>query len=196
MSKLIEYKNPGKKKKNPSREYSEADNETEKSGSQPFLLFHIGLEFFGHDFGILLGQGVGYWKVPTRRIQLISLNSIYFYTLSQDRVSFSVRDSERGKREGAGEGTEFGRTLPENGRKVAEKLVGRCSEVPGGLPGTGGMLLACAGCDKPILDKFLLNVLDRTWHAECVRCHDCRAALADKCFSREGKLFCRNDFFR
>ncbi|EEB13732.1 LIM/homeobox protein Lhx3, putative [Pediculus humanus corporis] len=72
----------------------------------------------------------------------------------------------------------------------------RCSEVPGGLPGSGGMLLACAGCDKPILDKFLLNVLDRTWHAECVRCHDCRAALADKCFSREGKLFCRNDFFR
>lgn len=75
-------------------------------------------------------------------------------------------------------------------------ISGRCSEVPGGLPGSGGMLLACAGCDKPILDKFLLNVLDRTWHAECVRCHDCRAALADKCFSREGKLFCRNDFFR
>ncbi|KAK6636584.1 hypothetical protein RUM43_010246 [Polyplax serrata] len=166
-----------KEKKNPSREYSEADNETEKSGSQPFLLFHVGLEFFGHDFGILLGQGVGYWKVPARRIQLISLNSIYFYTLSQDRVSFSVSVRKAGG-EGGGAGE------------------GRCSEVPGGLPGTGGMLLACAGCDKPILDKFLLNVLDRTWHAECVRCHDCRAALADKCFSREGKLFCRNDFFR
>ncbi|ENN71642.1 hypothetical protein YQE_11740, partial [Dendroctonus ponderosae] len=57
------------------------------------------------------------------------------------------------------------------------------------------MLIACAGCDKPILDKFLLNVLDRTWHADCVRCFDCHAPLTDKCFSREGKLFCRTDFF-
>ncbi|XP_015593592.1 LIM/homeobox protein Lhx1 isoform X1 [Cephus cinctus] len=58
------------------------------------------------------------------------------------------------------------------------------------------MILSCAGCDKPILDKFLLNVLDRAWHADCVRCFDCRIALQDKCFSREAKLFCRNDFFR
>lgn len=58
------------------------------------------------------------------------------------------------------------------------------------------MIIACAGCDKPILDKFLLNVLDRPWHAECVRCCDCNSNLTDKCFSREGKIFCRNDFFR
>ncbi|XP_063599686.1 LIM/homeobox protein Lhx1-like [Penaeus indicus] len=58
------------------------------------------------------------------------------------------------------------------------------------------MIICCAGCDKPILDKFLLTVLDRTWHAECVRCVDCGCALTDKCFSREGKLFCRSDFFR
>ncbi|XP_042234982.1 LIM/homeobox protein Lhx1-like [Homarus americanus] len=58
------------------------------------------------------------------------------------------------------------------------------------------MIICCAGCDKPIMDKFLLTVLDRTWHAECVRCADCGCALTDKCFSREGKLFCRSDFFR
>ncbi|KAF4520714.1 hypothetical protein B566_EDAN004833 [Ephemera danica] len=58
------------------------------------------------------------------------------------------------------------------------------------------MIITCAACDKPILDKFLLNVLDRAWHAECVRCYDCNANLTEKCFSREGKLFCRNDFFR
>ncbi|XP_064087013.1 LIM/homeobox protein Lhx1-like isoform X1 [Macrobrachium nipponense] len=62
------------------------------------------------------------------------------------------------------------------------------------LPAT--MIICCAGCEKPIMDKFLLTVLDRTWHAECVRCADCGCALTDKCFSREGKLFCRNDFFR
>ncbi|CAG9815094.1 unnamed protein product, partial [Phaedon cochleariae] len=67
--------------------------------------------------------------------------------------------------------------------------IGRCEPA-------AGMLIACAGCDKPILDKFLLNVLDRTWHADCVRCFDCQAPLTDKCFSRESKLFCRSDFFR
>lgn len=54
----------------------------------------------------------------------------------------------------------------------------------------------CAGCNKPILDKFLLNVLERGWHASCVRCCECHTPLTDKCFSREAKLYCRNDFFR
>ncbi|XP_029732996.1 LIM/homeobox protein Lhx5 isoform X1 [Aedes albopictus] len=54
----------------------------------------------------------------------------------------------------------------------------------------------CAGCNKPILDKFLLNVLERGWHASCVRCCECHQPLSDKCFSREAKLYCRNDFFR
>ena len=58
------------------------------------------------------------------------------------------------------------------------------------------MLISCAGCEKPILDKFLLNVLERTWHADCVRCYDCHTPLTDKCFSRDNKLFCRNDFYR
>ncbi|XP_065172853.1 LIM/homeobox protein Lhx1 [Atheta coriaria] len=58
------------------------------------------------------------------------------------------------------------------------------------------MLISCAGCEKPILDKFLLNVLERTWHNDCVRCFDCHSMLTDKCFTREGKLFCRTDFFR
>lgn len=54
----------------------------------------------------------------------------------------------------------------------------------------------CAGCNKPILDKFLLNVLERGWHASCVRCCECLTPLTEKCFSREAKLYCRNDFFR
>uniref|UniRef100_A0A147BCF2 Putative transcription factor lim3 n=1 Tax=Ixodes ricinus TaxID=34613 RepID=A0A147BCF2_IXORI len=57
-------------------------------------------------------------------------------------------------------------------------------------------MVQCAGCDRPILDRFLLNVLDRSWHAKCVQCCDCRCNLTEKCFSRDGKLFCRNDFFK
>ncbi|XP_058461863.1 LIM/homeobox protein Lhx5 isoform X2 [Malaya genurostris] len=59
-----------------------------------------------------------------------------------------------------------------------------------------GVADPCAGCNKPILDKFLLNVLERGWHAACVRCCECHQPLSDKCFSRESKLYCRNDFFR
>lgn len=55
---------------------------------------------------------------------------------------------------------------------------------------------SCAACDKPILDKFLMSVAERKWHADCVRCYECSAVLADKCYVRDEKLFCRNDFFR
>lgn len=57
-------------------------------------------------------------------------------------------------------------------------------------------MLFCASCEKPIVDRFLLKVLDRPWHIKCVQCCDCKCTLTDKCFSREGKLYCKNDFFR
>ncbi|NXN83115.1 LHX5 protein, partial [Bombycilla garrulus] len=50
--------------------------------------------------------------------------------------------------------------------------------------------------ERPILDRFLLNVLDRAWHIKCVQCCECKCNLTEKCFSREGKLYCKNDFFR
>ena len=58
------------------------------------------------------------------------------------------------------------------------------------------MVIVCAGCDEPIMDRFLMNVLDRAWHSSCVACADCKTPLTEKCFSRDGKLYCRNDFFR
>ncbi|XP_026879561.1 LIM/homeobox protein Lhx1b [Electrophorus electricus] len=57
-------------------------------------------------------------------------------------------------------------------------------------------MIHCAGCDRPILDRFLLNVLDRAWHAKCVQCCDCKCNLTEKCFSREGRLYCKTDFLR
>ncbi|XP_077995693.1 LIM/homeobox protein Lhx5-like [Glandiceps talaboti] len=58
------------------------------------------------------------------------------------------------------------------------------------------MVQLCAGCERPILDRFLLNVLDRAWHVNCVQCCECKCKLADKCFSRDGRLYCRTDFVR
>lgn len=60
----------------------------------------------------------------------------------------------------------------------------------------GDMMVHCAGCERPILDRFLLNVLDRAWHAKCVQCCECNCNLTEKCFSRDGKLYCKTDFFR
>nr|QRF78292.1 Lhx1/5 [Terebratalia transversa] len=57
-------------------------------------------------------------------------------------------------------------------------------------------MVTCSGCERPILERFLLNVLDRAWHAQCVQCSECKCPLTEKCFSRDGKLYCRNDFFR
>uniref|UniRef100_A0A1I8FBU7 LIM zinc-binding domain-containing protein n=1 Tax=Macrostomum lignano TaxID=282301 RepID=A0A1I8FBU7_9PLAT len=43
---------------------------------------------------------------------------------------------------------------------------------------------------------FLLSVLNQTWHADCLHCADCGLGLSERCFSRDGRFYCRTDFFR
>uniref|UniRef100_A0A1I8H1C0 LIM/homeobox protein Lhx5 n=1 Tax=Macrostomum lignano TaxID=282301 RepID=A0A1I8H1C0_9PLAT len=57
-------------------------------------------------------------------------------------------------------------------------------------------MVICAGCNRQIFDQYLLSVLDQSWHAACLQCSDCGQELSDKCFSRDGRLYCRADFFR
>ncbi|ERE73662.1 LIM/homeobox protein Lhx4 [Cricetulus griseus] len=54
----------------------------------------------------------------------------------------------------------------------------------------------CAGCNQHILDKFILKVLDRHWHSSCLKCADCQMQLVDRCFSRAGSVYCKEDFFK
>ena len=68
--------------------------------------------------------------------------------------------------------------------------------LPAPLPAGGGAAWPRPRGPAPILDRFLLNVLDRAWHVKCVQCCECKCNLTEKCFSREGKLYCKNDFFR
>lgn len=56
--------------------------------------------------------------------------------------------------------------------------------------------MVCSHCDQPILDKYVLTVLERPWHPHCVRCVDCGLRLNEKCFSRDGKIYCKEDFYR
>nr|XP_056716188.1 LIM/homeobox protein Lhx3 [Euleptes europaea] len=68
----------------------------------------------------------------------------------------------------------------------------------GRAAGSGAELPLCAGCSQPIGDRFILKVLERPWHGRCLRCRDCQAPLAERCFSRggDGALFCKDDFFK
>ncbi|CAC5371031.1 LIM/homeobox protein Lhx3-like [Mytilus californianus] len=54
----------------------------------------------------------------------------------------------------------------------------------------------CAGCGEPILDRFILKVLERSWHSKCLKCSDCKLQLSDKCFSKGDMVYCKDDFFR
>lgn len=54
----------------------------------------------------------------------------------------------------------------------------------------------CGGCHELILDRFILKVLERTWHAKCLQCNECHVQLTEKCFARNGLLFCKEDFFK
>ncbi|XP_055636071.1 LIM/homeobox protein Lhx3 isoform X2 [Toxorhynchites rutilus septentrionalis] len=54
----------------------------------------------------------------------------------------------------------------------------------------------CGGCHELILDRFILKVADRTWHAKCLQCTECHGQLNEKCFARNGQLFCKDDFFK
>ncbi|XP_035684602.1 LIM/homeobox protein Lhx3-like isoform X2 [Branchiostoma floridae] len=63
-------------------------------------------------------------------------------------------------------------------------------------PDSAANIPKCAGCEQVILDRFILKVLDRSWHAKCLQCSDCQAQLTDKCFSRDGHVYCKDDFFR
>lgn len=56
-------------------------------------------------------------------------------------------------------------------------------------------MVYCVGCKRFILDCFFLNVLDRVWYVKCVQCCECKCNLIEKCFFREGKFYCKNDFF-
>ncbi|XP_025112897.1 LIM/homeobox protein LMX-1.2-like [Pomacea canaliculata] len=52
----------------------------------------------------------------------------------------------------------------------------------------------CAGCQCPIEDRYLLRVMDNSWHETCLQCAVCRKALVASCFARDRKLYCKADY--
>ncbi len=52
----------------------------------------------------------------------------------------------------------------------------------------------CTGCHQPIEDRFLLKVMDNSWHEQCLQCNVCQEPLTHSCYVKDRKLFCRRDY--
>lgn len=52
----------------------------------------------------------------------------------------------------------------------------------------------CTGCAQPIEDRFLLKVMDNSWHEQCLQCSVCQQALTHSCYVKDRKLFCKLDY--
>ncbi|XP_014670087.1 PREDICTED: LIM domain kinase 1-like [Priapulus caudatus] len=53
----------------------------------------------------------------------------------------------------------------------------------------------CAGCKRKILDQEFIQALSTEWHTWCFRCSACRQLLQHWYFEKEGRLYCRSDYW-
>lgn len=56
----------------------------------------------------------------------------------------------------------------------------------------------CQGCLSQINDRYYLQVMDRCWHLNCLRCVDCKLCLdtQQSCFTKDGFIYCKDDYHK
>ncbi|XP_072524533.1 LIM domain kinase 1a isoform X1 [Salminus brasiliensis] len=59
----------------------------------------------------------------------------------------------------------------------------------------GGSLPVCAGCRQRIYDEQYLQALNTDWHTVCFRCCECSASLSHWYYEKDGRLFCKKDYW-
>ncbi|XP_055051803.1 LIM domain kinase 1a isoform X1 [Misgurnus anguillicaudatus] len=59
----------------------------------------------------------------------------------------------------------------------------------------GGRLPECAGCRQHIYDEQYLQALNTDWHTLCFRCCECGASLSHWYYEKDGRLFCKKDYW-
>ena len=57
---------------------------------------------------------------------------------------------------------------------------------------------ACTGCGAKILDRYFLVTGEKQWHVTCLRCSECNVSLDSEltCFSKDGQVYCKEDYYR
>ncbi|CAH8496556.1 unnamed protein product [Schistosoma turkestanicum] len=56
--------------------------------------------------------------------------------------------------------------------------------------------LRCNECQSNIFDQYYYSIDDQTWHQNCLRCFDCGFVLTERCYTKDGHLYCREDFIK
>ncbi|XP_014216893.1 LIM/homeobox protein Lhx9-like isoform X1 [Copidosoma floridanum] len=57
----------------------------------------------------------------------------------------------------------------------------------------------CAGCRKPITERYLLRALDMYWHEDCLKCSCCDCRLGEvgsTCYTKANLVLCKRDYLR
>ncbi|CAF2390125.1 unnamed protein product [Rotaria sp. Silwood2] len=54
----------------------------------------------------------------------------------------------------------------------------------------------CSVCSLPICDQFIFKVNEYHFHSLCLNCSECHIKLLDKCYARDGNVYCKEDFFK
>ena len=67
---------------------------------------------------------------------------------------------------------------------------------PGSNGPTNVVSTECSCCGDLISDRFILQVANRSWHANCLRCTVCHTLLDGhaSCFLRDELLYCKIDY--
>nr|XP_029735383.1 LIM homeobox transcription factor 1-alpha-like [Aedes albopictus] len=62
--------------------------------------------------------------------------------------------------------------------------------------GNANATTLCGQCCSPICDRYIMKVVDISYHERCLQCTSCAIRLMHSCFVRDGKLYCRFDYER
>lgn len=57
----------------------------------------------------------------------------------------------------------------------------------------------CAGCCKPITERYLLKALDMFWHEDCLKCGCCDCRLGEvgsTLYTKANLILCKRDYLR
>ncbi|VEN60743.1 unnamed protein product [Callosobruchus maculatus] len=68
-----------------------------------------------------------------------------------------------------------------------------------GQPGGHTGAQECAGCCKPITERFLLKALDMFWHEDCLKCGCCDCRLGEvgsTLYTKANLILCKRDYLR
>uniref|UniRef100_A0AAR2LTQ1 LIM domain kinase 1 n=1 Tax=Pygocentrus nattereri TaxID=42514 RepID=A0AAR2LTQ1_PYGNA len=60
---------------------------------------------------------------------------------------------------------------------------------------SSGSLPVCAGCRQRIYDEQYLQALNTDWHTVCFRCCECSASLSHWYYEKDGRLYCKKDYW-